>query len=364
MSSAVDISKDYTTPPHPTAFSGPGRVKNYYGNVSRAKVDDELAKIDSYTLFREYKKPKTYNPFYVYFKRQQVQMDLVDISKFKKRNDSTTFILTAIDCLTKRAWIRLLSNKKGETTLKAIKSIMTEMGQQPETVFFDRGKEFVAKIVRDYFKSKNIEVVHPNSKIKAAIVERFNKSLQSLIYKHMSENQTTRYVDKIDDILAVYNNRVHRTIKMTPNEADKNENQLLVRNAMIEHYAKIEAKRKKPKFKVGDMVRIKTDPAEGPFSRSYHEQFSREFFTIIEVKTRMPIPQYVIRSLNDGETIQGGFYSNELTKVSNDVFKVEKVLDTRFRNKKKQLLIRWLGFSDEHNSWEDEDNIVRNYDGN
>ena len=54
------------------------------------------------------------------------------------------------------------------------------------------------------------------------------------------------YYDALDDIVSKYNNTVHGTIKMKPNEVTDN------------YYAEYneDSNKKNPKFKVGDHVRI------------------------------------------------------------------------------------------------------------
>jgi len=137
-----EIHDNYTHPSHATAFSSPGNLKNYYRNRYAARpILETLQHIDAYTTHREYHKPRVTNPFYVYKKRQQVQMDLIDISRLKDDNDGVTFILVAIDSFTKKAWARPLKTKSAKDSVAAIKSIVENMGAaaKPETIFFDRG---------------------------------------------------------------------------------------------------------------------------------------------------------------------------------------------------------------------------------
>ena len=166
-------------------------------------------------------------------------------------NDKTKFLLVAIDGCSKKAWVETMLNKSTKVSLKAITSILNKTVTPPKAIFFDRGKEFVNKAVYTFLRQKNIKVLHPNSEIKAAIAERFNRSLQDLIYKYLTENETRRYVDVLDDLLVTYNNRGHRTLKyMSPNEAELGENKNHVISALNEHYTKIAAVKTCIKFKM------------------------------------------------------------------------------------------------------------------
>jgi hypothetical protein len=53
------IIKNYLTPSHPTAFSSIGNIHRFYkGKYHRNTIADALATIDTYTLHKEFKKPK------------------------------------------------------------------------------------------------------------------------------------------------------------------------------------------------------------------------------------------------------------------------------------------------------------------
>ena len=69
---------------------------------------------------------------------------------------------------------------------------------------------------------------------------------------------------------------------------------------------------------------------------------------------------YKIKDL-EGEGVEGIFYESELQKVLNEdnVFKVESIIKTRTRNKQKEVLVKWLGYPDNFNSWEQASSIVK-----
>ena len=106
------------------------------------------------------------------------------------------------------------------------------------------------------------------------------------------------------------------------------------------------------RFKVGDHVRIST--SKMIFKKSYEGLWSEEIFIVNKSLPRNP-PVYRLFDLND-HPIQGTFYGQELQKVkiADDVFIVEKVVKTRTRNRKREYLVKWLGYPDSFNSWVDE----------
>ena len=59
------------------------------------------------------------------------------------------------------------------------------------------------------------------------------------------------------------------------------------------------------------------------------------------------------------EIIKGSFYTEELQKTSQkeQVYLVEKILQTKTIKGKKKYLVKWIGYNDKHNSWVDEKDI-------
>ena len=65
---------------------------------------------------------------------------------------------------------------------------------------------------------------HTFDKGKAVVVERFNRTLKNVTWKHFTANTTNKYLDVLPSVLEKYNNTFHRTIKMTPKEASQKTN--------------------------------------------------------------------------------------------------------------------------------------------
>lgn len=175
----------------------------------------------------------------------------------------------------------------------------------------------------------------------------------------MTENETFRYIDVLSSLLSAYNNRGHRTLKyLTPNKAEKKENHHKVLNALNEHYTKVLRVQQPVKYKIGQTVRVKSLPTR--FSRGYQERFNREHFKIIRINDRLPIPMYILKSLNNNEVIQGGFYFSELSPIKQSTFKMT-VLKSRMYKGKLQYYVKWRDFDNSHNQWLDADNLTKSY---
>jgi len=54
--------------------------------------------------------------------------------------------------------------------------------------------------------------------LKASVVERFNRTLKTKMYRYFTHANTRRYVDVLDDLVHTYNNTYHRSIGMAPVE--------------------------------------------------------------------------------------------------------------------------------------------------
>lgn len=338
MNSPQVITKDfiiriYKTPGHPIAFSSPQAIYKFFeGSVPLSMIRDALHQVDSYTLHREYKKPKHTNPYYVYHRRKQFQADLIDIAALKSANDGICFLLLIIDTFSRKIWVIPLKRKTGEETATAFSLWIKQLRKERDggfavrtrvSILTDHGKEFLNKKVREVMNRNNIAMDETKNVLKASIAERANKSLQILIYKYLTDKEETRYLDVLPLLVKTYNNRKHRSLNYaSPNEADKQNNEILIRSMHSIRYAKMSktkkrsTKRSNVMFKVGDMVRVKTEAkAPSKARRAYAEQFHRELYTITGINRRMPVIMYELKHVDSGEDVEGGFYANELVRV-------------------------------------------------
>ena len=101
---------------------------------------------------------------------------------------------------------------------------------------------------------KNIKLYSTENEEKSSVVDRFNRTIKQNMWKMFSANNNTVYFGKIDELLKNYNSSFHRSIQMSPLEASdiKNSNRVFANLYSGEIYKQV----KKPKFRIGDRVRI------------------------------------------------------------------------------------------------------------
>ena len=106
-------------------YYDPKRVGSYGGVAPLRKVVPEknveqwLSEQDAYTLHKPVRRHFKRRCVVVGGPNQQWQADLVDMSRLKKSNDGTTFLLTVIDVFSKRAWCIPLKNKSAASLVAA-----------------------------------------------------------------------------------------------------------------------------------------------------------------------------------------------------------------------------------------------------
>jgi hypothetical protein len=282
-------------------------------------------------------------------------MDLVDMQEWKDDNKGYRFILTAIDCFTRYAWAVPLKDKSAEEVLTAFKGLVKDNGK-PNKIWVDEGKEFYNKKMDAYLSEKGIKRYSTYGDSKASVVERFNRTLKTWMWQEFTAQQTRVWIKMLPDLMKKYSEHVHKTTGMTPKEAWK----LKVKDEVKlfeKLYGKMnkEATRKKTKYQLGQSVRISR--IKGKFEKGYLPNWSLEIYTIHGIRHGDPVTYYL--KDRKGEEIKGSFYEKELIPTKQkDIFLIEKVLKEKKVKGKTKIFVKWLGYSDKYNSWEDKDNSV------
>ena len=166
---------------------------------------------------------------------------------FSKFNRDVKYFLAVIDVFSKYGWFIPLRDKTGKSVALALEIIFKE--RKPEKMWVDKSKKFYNKDVKDL-----IELYSTKNEEKSSVVERWIRMIKEKMWKYFSANSTNVYINALPDLFREYNNTRHSSIKMTPTNPSKKENELRVwRNLYPDH---LEIKDIKPKFSIRDKVRI------------------------------------------------------------------------------------------------------------
>ena len=125
--------------------------------------------------------------------------DLVDMQKNKSQNKNFNYILTVIDIFSKFAWAIPIKNKTGDSITRAFEIIFKD--RIPTKLHTDKGLEFINKSTQNLFKRKGIHWFATENETKAQVVERFNRTLKSKMYKYFTAKGTKTWINIIDELV-------------------------------------------------------------------------------------------------------------------------------------------------------------------
>ena len=346
----------YFDPKHPAAFGGINRVWKAIrddGIVSRADLVRWLKEQDTYTSFRSYtrkfKRPKTFSPYTDAIWGSDVGW----MVKFEDHNDNHAYFVVFIDLFSRYLWAEPMKTLRGKEMVGVLDKIFKET--KPEKLFSDQGSEYKNKLVQSFLKSHDVDYYYSYNEKKVAHAERVIKQIKSKLIKYMSENNTLKWINVLDDFVIGYNNAYHRSIRMTPAQARSADHKTVYDNQYYMKPAK--RKRKHPtnppafKLNVGDRVKLLAD--KKPFDREYDDKFTTEVFTVIDRKLQQGIPTYAVKD-EQNDAIVGRFYEQELQHVfvpDDKAYRIEKVIKRRKRRGKTEYFVKFRGYPSKFNAW-------------
>lgn len=208
------------------------------------------------------------------------QIDLMDVNRLSSANRNVRYLMNCVDVHSRYVFSFPLKNKTTVSTSKALLEMLDKLKKMKTylydeiTIRTDDGKEFkndFAKVMRLNNIKHYIADPHvPSGKTSMGIVERFNRTLWGLINKYQFERGTMNFVDGLDDIIDMYNRRLHSTILTSPLKAIKGGKMTMTYTV------------KPDKLKVGDYVRrrLVLDAFE---KKSYVPRLSLEIYIVVSL---------------------------------------------------------------------------------
>lgn len=336
----------YYDPKHIASFGGKKKMADIFKS---SQVDEWLPTQLTYSLHKPIRKRFPTRRYRVAGLNDTWQMDMLEMIPYARINQGYRYILVCIDIFSRYVRATPCKSKSGDEVSKAILTMLKDV--QPHHIQTDKGKEFYNIHVRERVLEKyNIKLYTVNSQFKAAIVERFNRTLREKLNRYFTYTGKKVWYEILPQIINTYNHTRHRGIfnfkpvDITPT----NESQLW----SMKHNEQYKSKNEKP-LNLLDYVRISLiSMARLQFNRNFDQNWSDEVFRIIGIDTRARPTMYILEDENK-VVVDGKFYKAELQNIHKkpEVYRIEKILQAKGKGVYKQYLVKWHGYPKEYNSW-------------
>jgi len=258
------------------------KAREYNKDIKKEDVSKwlKLQSTHQQTTVKEIKK-REFLPIYSE-SHYAFQIDLTFFPKYKSQNKDNYVLFTAINVNTRYAYAYYAKNKEAETIIEMLNKFKHN-ALEIDNVTCDYGKEFIDKNVKKWFEENNIDVhyVKDDDHKNLGIINRFHRTLKEKLLKHFIANDTTKWIDIIDEIIKNYNNTRNRGIEnFTPREASKPFIQSYLISKKREITDSINNVDNNETYKVGDKVLILN--TNNIFSKM-KAKYSDTIYTIIKI---------------------------------------------------------------------------------
>jgi len=280
--------------------------------------------------------------------------DIVDMSSFSHDNKGHQYILVIIDIYSRYGWAIPLKKKNTEDVLNAFKKHYKSI-ILPKKLWTDQGGEFYNAKMKAWCDKNGITLYSTFGDHKAAVVERFNRTIKEKLYRTMTQMYTDDWMTYLPDIIEMYNDKVHRSLGETPSDVysgeilpDENDEKIQpVKNTGSKSRG---SGKSVPRYSIGDKVRISR--IKKTFEKGYAPSWSTAVYQVAEVLTTNPVT-YKLKD-RKGNILEGSFYEQELQKTKLDKLLIVKIV----KKKGNRFLVQYHGYTDEFNEWLTKDDIL------
>ena len=139
-----------------------------------------------------------------------------------------------------------MKTKNSKETVRAFLSMITKRNR-PKKIWVDKGIKFSEEF-KKLCKAEEIQINSTMSETKAAFADRTIRSLKNILYRYMEDNGY-KYFHKLTHFVTTLNSRRNCSTDLIPKNV-KNSDFLSIL------YSKPLREFRKPKFEIGDRVRV------------------------------------------------------------------------------------------------------------
>ena len=171
------------------------KITNKYIGIKRADVAEFLKKQTPYQLTKNVRRVIN-KPIIADYPNHRWEIDLLDVSIYSGHNKKREYILSGVDCFSRKKLAIGIINKKPTTIIKGLEEIVRKQtdGTYPVILQADNGGEFVNELMTKWAKNKNVKLVNTRSHTPQSngMVENWNKKLRQLMRDSFIRHSTEK----------------------------------------------------------------------------------------------------------------------------------------------------------------------------
>ena len=243
-----------------------------------AKYENELTKVKT-------KRKKRMGHIIALDYGENAQMDIYDLSKYKKKNKNYRYILVLIDVFSRKAFARPLKSKDISDIIESAKSIFKEY--IPQSITSDSDSAFMSHEFQKLLNKHEIfhdVIIASNDHQALGIIDRFALTIKTIFTKLFLINDNTNWISELDDVVYNYNHTPHKALEgITPTQAMTEEYHHLIASINHDKIKKFVKQNHKSEFEIGDKVRRRI---KEQFRKGSEPKYSDKVYDVINVNGR------------------------------------------------------------------------------
>ena len=201
-------------------------------------------------------------------------MDFAYVDKLAKDNNGVKYLLVRRDLFDRTVDAKRMKTKDSKETIRAFLTMITKKNR-PKKIWVDKGTEFAGEF-KKLCKAEGLQIYSTMSETKAAFAERTIRSLKNILYRYMEDNGY-KYIHKLTQFVTTLNSRRNCSIDLIPKNV-----KISVFLSIL--YSKPLRDFRKPKFRVGDRVRISKYDLR--FRNGYKLKSTQKVFVIVAISSK------------------------------------------------------------------------------
>ena len=154
------------------------------------------------------------------------QFDILDLSRYAKKNEGIRYILACVDVFTRKAYVEPMKQKNAENVEKAFDDIIKKANATPESLISDQDGAFLGGVFTTYLRNKNI-ILNTNALRDhhvMGIIDNFAFRIKNILTKGFLNDNEVEWLGKIQAIVDQYNKDGTEGLGgIAPNDAGKKE---------------------------------------------------------------------------------------------------------------------------------------------